>query len=50
MPAKLSASLIIVTVNRADLLDRTLTSLDQIRYDISRPSSSTAPRQTTPPR
>jgi len=33
MPAKLSASLIIVTVNRADSLDRTLTSLNQIRGD-----------------
>jgi glycogen(starch) synthase len=33
MPAKLSASIIIVTVNRADSLDRTLTSLNQLRYD-----------------
>jgi glycosyltransferase involved in cell wall biosynthesis len=33
MPAGLSASIVIVTVNRADSLDRTLTSLNQIRYD-----------------
>ncbi len=33
MPLKLSASLVIVTVNRADSLDRTLTSLNQIRYE-----------------
>ncbi len=32
MFSRLSASLIIVTVNRADSLDRTLTSLNQIRY------------------
>ena len=30
---KLSATIVIVTVNRADSLDRTLTSLNQIRYD-----------------
>ena len=40
----LPLSLVIVTVDRADSLDRTLTSLHQIRYRISRPSSSTAPR------
>ncbi len=33
MARKLSASLVIVTVNRADSLDRTLTSLHQIRYE-----------------
>jgi glycosyltransferase involved in cell wall biosynthesis len=33
MPAKLSASIVIVTINRAASLDRTLTSLNQIRYD-----------------
>jgi glycosyltransferase involved in cell wall biosynthesis/GT2 family glycosyltransferase len=32
MPAKLTASVIVVTVNRAESLDRTLTSLNQIRY------------------
>jgi glycosyltransferase involved in cell wall biosynthesis/GT2 family glycosyltransferase len=32
MPRKLSVSIVIVTINRADSLDRTLTSLNQIRY------------------
>ena len=31
--ASLSASLVIVTLDRAESLDRTLTSLRQIRYD-----------------